>query len=99
MKIKDWLAERGASQAWLARQVSISPARLNSYLGGGTKPPVWFVQAIHRLTGGAVSLFDWTCPRPCPRPASKASEPGRYQRLHACVDGTSNEQPDPPPSA
>ena len=64
MKLQDWLDREERTAKWMASQIGSTRPMLSRWMRGHKVPHLWYVQRVHRVTGGEVSLLDWDVPPP-----------------------------------
>lgn len=59
MTLKEYLTQNGIKQRHIADQIGVTPARISQLINGLDRPNLPMMEAIARVTGGAVMPNDW----------------------------------------
>lgn len=59
MTLKEYLTQNGIKQRHIADQIGVTPARISQLINGLDRPNLPMMEAIARVTNGAVMPNDW----------------------------------------
>jgi transcriptional regulator with XRE-family HTH domain len=59
MRLSSFLSERGMTRAEFAAEVGVHPVTVSKWCSGAMRPRWNFIDAIQRITGGAVTATDF----------------------------------------